>query len=137
MVALVARRFYNENYVRLPMSHRIETPGTIRYSWYTAQREHWLGGEVAGEPFYPAPDSEENFIQEHYWGYTRQRDGGTVEYGVEHPPWRIWKLDRPEFNCPIENLYGKEFVESLGKSPSSAFVAEGSPIIVRRGCRLG
>ena len=29
--------------------------------------------------------SEAEFITEHYWGYTPQRDGGTVEYVVRHP----------------------------------------------------
>jgi len=29
------------------------------------------------------PGSEEEFITEHYWGYSRSRGGGTVEYRVE------------------------------------------------------
>jgi hypothetical protein len=40
---------------------------------------------VSGAPEEAAPGSEEEFITEHYWGYTRQRDGGTIEYRVEHP----------------------------------------------------
>ena len=136
MVALVARCVYNENYVYLPMKHTIELPGTVRYSWFTGKQEHWLAGEISGESVFPSQDTEESFIEEHYWGYTRRRDGGTVEYQVEHTPWRIWQMERPEFNCDVENVYGKMFVESLSKSPSSVFVAEGSPIILRRGRRL-
>ncbi len=33
-------------------------------------------------------------------------------------------------------VYGKQFVECLRVKPTSAFVAEGSPIIVRKGVRL-
>jgi hypothetical protein len=42
--------------------------------------------------------SEAAFITEHYWGYTRQREGGTIEYRVEHPSWQIW--DRAEAASP-------------------------------------
>ena len=33
----------------------------------------------------------EEFITEHYWGYTAQRNGGCTEYKVEHPRWNVWK----------------------------------------------
>jgi hypothetical protein len=42
--------------------------------------------------------SEAEFITEHYWGYARQRDGGTSEYEVEHPRWRVWTTPRTTFD---------------------------------------
>ncbi|HZN56056.1 MAG TPA: DUF2071 domain-containing protein, partial [Candidatus Polarisedimenticolaceae bacterium] len=36
------------------------------------------------------PGSEAEFMTHRGWGYTRQRDGGTLEYEVEHSHWRIW-----------------------------------------------
>ena len=80
--------------------------------------------------------SEEEFITEHYWGYAAQRDGGTVEYQVEHPSWRVWQVSAAEFECDVEHVYGAQFCEALRSKPSSAFVADGSPIIVRKGVRL-
>ena len=55
-----------------------------------------------------APGSEAEFITEHYWGYTRQRDGGTLEYQVEHPSWPVWMLDDAAFEGDPATLYGKE-----------------------------
>jgi hypothetical protein len=56
-------------------------------------------------------DSEEAFIAEHYWGYSRQRDGATVEYQVEHPRWRVWRAEAAALSCDVAALYGAEFVD--------------------------
>jgi uncharacterized protein YqjF (DUF2071 family) len=99
-IATVARLAYNEPYVTLPMRHDIAAqatedaaPSSVRYEW--RQRAGWstLAVEASGIATPLAPDSEAEFITEHYWGYTRQRDGGTVEYHVSHPRWRTWTVD--------------------------------------------
>ena len=82
------------------------------------------------------PGSEEEFITEHYWGYTRQRDGSTVEYQVEHPRWRVWSCVDARVDCDALTLYGEPFVDALAGRPTSAFVADGSEVTVRRGRRL-
>jgi uncharacterized protein YqjF (DUF2071 family) len=142
MVALVANRVYNENYIHLPMRSRIVLPqngsaGRTTYEWRHGAIWHRLSADIAGEPIHPAPGSEPEFITEHYWGYTRQRDGGTLEYQVEHPPWRVWTAVNAHFECDVAALYGSEFAPCLRKPPTSAFVADGSEVIVRRGVRLG
>jgi uncharacterized protein YqjF (DUF2071 family) len=142
-VTLVARWVYNENYITRPMRHRIdfsrtsnEARGSLQYSW--KWREKWaeLTAEVAGDSEPLVPESEEEFITEHYWGYTRQRDGATMEYGVEHPAWRVWRATSSRLQCDVASLYGSEFVDSLTRPPTSAFVADGSGIVVRKGTRL-
>ena len=89
-----------------------------------------------GEPTPAAPGSEEEFITEHYWGYNRQRDGGTMEYAVEHPRWRMWAAADHRFDCDVAALYGAEFMPFLAAPASSAFLVEGSPVRVRQGRRL-
>jgi hypothetical protein len=84
----------------------------------------------------PAPGSEQEFVAEHYWGYTAQRDGGSLEYEVAHPPWRVWSGARAELRCDAGRLYGPGFARTLEAPPRSAFVADGSPVIVYRGRRL-
>jgi len=37
-----------------------------------------------------------------------------------------------EFSGDVAALYGKQFVETLNQSPRSAFIADGSPIIIER-----
>jgi uncharacterized protein YqjF (DUF2071 family) len=138
-IAWVARVLYNEAYVALPMAHddRLEAPERhVSYSWEYGGRTCRLGLRAAGTPYFPQPDSEESFIAEHYWGYVRQRDGSTVEYQVEHPSWQVWRGEAPEFECDVEALYGAEFVETLSRPPTSAFLAKGSEIMVRRGRAL-
>jgi uncharacterized protein YqjF (DUF2071 family) len=141
MVSCVARTVYNENYVTRRMRHTVEpptdaAPGRVTYEWKDARRWNRLSATIAGEATPAGPESEEAFIAEHYWGYTRQRDGGTAVYLVEHPPWRVWRAVATEFDCDVSGFYGPEFGTALGKKPSSAFVADGSPIVVRKGRRL-
>jgi hypothetical protein len=83
-----------------------------------------------------APGSEAEFITEHYWGYTRQRDGGTVEYRVTHPRWRTWDVSRATLTGDLERLYGPMFGAVLSRAPRSAFLAEGSPIVVHTPVRI-
>jgi uncharacterized protein len=140
LVTLVARWVYNENYVTLPMRHEVRLPtergaGTVRYEWFFRGRWNGLSVRFAGAPQPLVAGSEEEFITEHYWGYTRLRDGTTAEYRVEHPPWRVWPTKQATLDCDVAELYGAEFVPFLRGEPSSAFVAEGSPIGVRRGQR--
>jgi hypothetical protein len=80
--------------------------------------------------------SEEQFIVEHSWGYTRQRDGSTREYLVEHPPWRIRRARKASLDCDVRELYGAEFEAALGQAPCSAFLAEGSSVRVHFGIRI-
>jgi hypothetical protein len=89
-----------------------------------------------GDPSVAVEGSEEQFITEHYWGYTRQRDGSTIEYRVEHPPWRVWQAADARLDCDVAGVYGSPFVEALSAAPCSAFLAEGSQVTVFRPERL-
>jgi hypothetical protein len=89
-----------------------------------------------GEPRPLVPGEEAEFITEHYWGYTRQRDGSTIEYRVEHPSWRVWEAAEPHVFGNLDATYGATFGSALRGTPRSAFVAEGSPVTVYRPTRL-
>jgi len=142
-IAVVARRVYNENYIALPMRHTIdleqttERVGEISYAWCLHSRWNSLSAEIAGLPTIPEEATEESFIAEHYWGYSKQPDGSTLEYEVEHPPWQVWRARSAALDCDVAQLYGADFEPFLGSVPSSAFVAVGSPIKVRWGQSLG
>ena len=138
-IARVARALYNEPYVSLPMGHEIierEASRSVRYAWRLRGAENFLRVDVAGKPALITDGSEEEFIAEHYWGYTRQRDGSTIEYQVEHPRWSIWSAKRAELRCDARELYGPEFETLLASQPSSAFLADGSAVVVHRAVRL-
>jgi uncharacterized protein len=138
-IAWTARVFYNENYITLPMSHRSELKGNdqkLTYEWTADKRRNFLQIQTRGEASETQVGSCEEFITEHYWGYARQRDGGTVEYQVEHPRWRVWSGRESWFDCDVERLYGNTFARFLLAPPASAFLADGSAVTVFRGRRL-
>jgi len=138
-IALTARLFYGENYVRRPMAHRRnakESDLEVQYSWRSRNQWSKLEGHAAGAPSLPAEGSPEQFITEHYWGYSRQRDGGTVEYHVSHVPWKVWTASPAHFSGDTRDLYGDKLTQLLAKTPASAFIAEGSPVKVFKGVKL-
>ena len=142
-IAAVARWCYNEPYSAVPMAHELSVDGLAKggsgraaYRWRVGGRWHRLEVRTAGLPDFPDLDSEAEFVAEHYWGYSRQRDGGTVEYRVDHPKWRVWKADAAELDCDVASVYGAGFTEWLPAAPRSAFLAEGSAVVVSRGQRL-
>ena len=140
-IAATARLLYGEKYVSLPMRHSITgDPArggmSVSYGWRRGGRWNGLGGVAGGAAREALPGSEEEFITEHYWGYTPQRDGGCAEYRVEHPRWSVWQADGVELDCDVHGLYGARFEPFLRGKPSSAFVADGSEVSVYPGTRL-
>jgi len=139
-IAWVARAFYGENYVALPMQHSIGGENcsgarTVSYSWWFHGAEHKLHIIIRGKGKYCATGTAEEFITEHYWGYARRRDGRTTEYRVEHPRWRVITAEKAGLDCDVAEIYGDQFVEFL-QTPSSAFLADGSDVTVSKGTLL-
>jgi uncharacterized protein YqjF (DUF2071 family) len=144
-IAAVARVVYEEPYVALPMRHRIDLDatgasllpgGAVEYGWRWRGRWNALRATTEGGPEPLVAGSEEEFVTEHYWGYTARSRGPTAEYRVEHPAWRTWRVSDASLDCDVASLYGARFVDPLSGPPCSAFVAEGSPIRVMAGARL-
>ncbi len=75
--------------------------------------------------------SQEEFITEHYWGYTAGKR--TSEYRVEHPRWRIWPAQSARLEADLAvTLRGAVRRPRFPRSPASAFIAEGSHVQVWR-----
>lgn len=139
-IAQVARTFYNENYVALPMAHDIRTTDdggiAAAYRWLSGGNWSEMSFESQGNAEPLRDGSEEQFIAEHFWGYAAQPDGSCIEYQVTHPSWRVWQARHAEFEGNVEELYGREFATVLRGAPASAFLAQGSAVTVMRGRRL-
>jgi len=144
-IALVARAFYGENYLALPMKHAIEHVDlklSVEYSWRRGRKWESLKMSAGGEARSIPAGSHEEFITEHYWGYTcvrarhaeaeERRRAGCSEYRVEHPRWKIWTAETFDFRADVTATYGAQFAETLAAPPRSAFIAEGSSISVER-----
>ncbi len=138
-IAVVARVAYNENYFCYPMSHEFSVDGErrgFRYAWKKRGRNYAIEARTSGEAKALESGSMEQFITEHYWGYAKQRDGGTVEYRVEHEPWRVWNADEASLDGDVKALYGAEFEHALSGRPQSALGADGSEVRVYSGKRV-
>lgn len=135
-VAAVARLLFKENYSCVPMSHRIESR-TVEYTWKFGSDRCLMKIETDGELFVPPEGSLSQFITEHYWGYTTHKGGGSLEYEVQHPPWRVWNAKQAGFLGNAAGLYGAEIAQILTREPDSAFLAEGSPVAVFKSRRIG
>jgi uncharacterized protein YqjF (DUF2071 family) len=133
-IALVARAFYGEPYLALPMKHEIEHLDCtlkVEFSWRRGHKWESLKMRATGEPQTIPTGSHAEFITEHYWGYTSLRSG-CGEYRVEHPRWKIWNATSFEFNADVATLYGEQFTDTLNTPPRYAFIADGSPVTIAR-----
>ena len=134
LVSEVARLTYNEPYRTVPMQHTlVETNGrlqSVEYLFGRPRDQCRFALHVEGAAQEMRPGSEEEFLSDRDWGYTRQRDGGTVEYRVEHPRWRAWTDARWELDGPLGEFYDKPFADILSGAPASASVADGSAVTV-------
>jgi uncharacterized protein YqjF (DUF2071 family) len=136
-IALIARTFYGEPYSAMPMRHSLEHQDgrvSAEYQWRRGTCWETLGMTATGQSRPSDQGSHEEFITEHYWGYTARR-GGLSEYQVEHPRWKVWTAETWKFEADVATLYGPQFVEALSAPAVSAFIAEGSHIQVHRRTR--
>lgn len=139
-IAAVARTVYGENYVSMKMRHRCDIEsrgGVVEYGWRNGSKWNGLSVRAEGPARLAVAGSEEEFITEHYWGYAARPGKPTMEYEVEHPRWNIWPVREASLELDAAAIYGSEFAGPLSAKPSSAFLAEGSAIVVRRGLPLG
>jgi uncharacterized protein YqjF (DUF2071 family) len=134
-IAMVARAAYNEPYVALPMRHRCETTD-VSYEWRLPSGWAEMRGRPVGSGTPLVNGSHEEFITEHFWGYTRQRDGSTIEYRVEHPRWNVWPVADTHVAGDFTALYGGELATVVSGAPSSAFLADGSAVTVYAPTRI-
>lgn len=134
-ITFVANTLYKENYQTLPMKHiwiEQEHQLEVEYLW---KNEHWNKFAVTADSIAKdiEPESEEEFITEHYWGYTKINSQKTSEYGVEHPRWQVYSVKDYAISVDFELNYGNEFAFLSQKKPDSVMLAEGSDIRVMKG----
>ncbi|MEO7312063.1 MAG: DUF2071 domain-containing protein [Chitinophagaceae bacterium] len=135
IIAWMANGLYNEHYKAMPTRHqRLETTTGVQVSYDWKFKDKWNSLSVAAEnaPVLIQSGTEEEFIFEHYWGYNELNPKTTIEYGVEHPRWKVYPVTSFEASYDIENLYGQAFVPYLSVQPNSVFLAKGSRVIVRK-----
>jgi uncharacterized protein YqjF (DUF2071 family) len=142
-IAWTARVLFGENYLTVPIRHHVELPNgdpralsRVEYLWTLGGREHRLHMTVSGIGQPAVAGSLEEFVIEHYWGYSGGTGRATIEYRVDHPRWNLWPAREARFDVDVAQLYGPRFVDSLSDTPASAFFADGSAVTLFKGVRI-
>ncbi len=137
-ITFVANTIYNENYETLPTNHSwIATPAVlnVEYRW---KKGDWNYFRVSTEktPVNIEAGSEEEFMTEHYWGYTKAGNDHSLEYEVAHPRWEIYPVRTYSLEVNFGSVYGSQFGFLSKQKPASVLLAEGSAIQVLRSQKI-
>jgi len=132
-VAWLANKLYKEHYISIPTRHKIETrtgSKIVNYDW----KFHNLWNSISVEAEIKSRDmldgSLEEFIFEHYYGYTKISDSESQEYRINHPKWRVNNVNNSSVQCDFAQMYGQGFSVLSHQTPESVIIAEGSDISV-------
>jgi len=132
-LTFVANTIYNENYETLPMKHSWSSEkdsSTIEYKWKKSGKWNSIKVRASIDKFEIEPQSETEFITEHYWGYAGVNEKKSNEYEVTHPRWEVYQVNDYEIDADFGAIYGSKFDFLTSLKPSSVMLAEGSAITI-------
>lgn len=138
-LTFVANNLYGEHYATMPMRHSVimeKEELKVEYGWKRGKTWHSMRATTESKSTLISEGSEEEFITEHYWGYTKLKGNRTSEYGVEHPRWNVHKVLNYKIDVDFAALYGSDFSFLNAAQVRSVLLADGSEIIVRGGSKL-
>ncbi len=130
-ISLVANTLYNEKYSTMQMQHYFKSRNEqieLGYSWLHQKKWNKLEAIVENKTIEMKAKSEEEFIAEHYWGYSKFNDKTTIEYAVRHPRWKLFTIKKFSIDVDFIKIYGDQFSFLQNATPESVFVAQGSAI---------
>jgi len=130
-IGFIANTLYNEHYSTRRMKHfrKVEDSEiNLGYQWKHQGKWNSIEATTASTTVPMQQGSVEQFIAEHYWGYSRYNARTTYEYEVQHPPWEIYPVKQYLVDCDFGAVYGKQFAFLDRTTPDMVLVAKGSPI---------
>lgn len=133
-ITFIANTLYKEHYETHTMAHQLESKAevvTVGYQWQTGNQTQTL--QVKAYDFMTEidPESEAEFIMEHYFGYTKFNETTTYEYEVQHPKWKHYFIKNYTIDIDFTKVYGNSFSFLNDLQPTSVFLAEGSEIRIK------
>ena len=134
LVAWLANKLYKEHYIAIPTKSTILNTGSvknIKYEWKINKEWNHIAVNTAKENEQMLPGSVEEFIFEHYYGYTKINSQRSQEYKVNHPRWLVNKVIDHSIHCDFKSMYGNDFSFLNDQLPGSVIMAEGSPVTVK------
>jgi uncharacterized protein YqjF (DUF2071 family) len=132
-VAWLANKLYKEHYIAIPTKNKIlhsENNKTVKYDWKIQGKWNFLEVQATTKAREMPSNSLEEFIFEHYYGYTKINETETQEYKINHPRWLVNDVIDFKIHCDFSSMYGKAFQHLSTQHPKSVIIAEGSEIQV-------
>lgn len=132
-VAWLANKLYKEHYITIPTKHDLvldQSSKSIQYEWKVGESWNHLKVKATRNSREMERGSLEEFIFEHYYGYTKISDSVSQEYKINHPRWLVNDVNEKSVNCDFAQMYGPPFSDLNNKNPVSVITAEGSNISV-------
>ena len=133
LVAWLANKLYKEHYTAILTKNNIvnaESTKNIKYEWKLNKKWNHIATTVEQKNTAMLQGSIEEFIFEHYYGYTRLNSQNSLEYKVNHPRWNVNKVIDYSINCDFKSMYGIDFSFLSRRQPDSVMVAEGSAVTI-------
>ena len=133
-VAWLANKLYKEHYMAIPTKNKIDISHStkkIQYEWKINNAWNQLAVNAVAKKENMETGGIEEFIFEHYFGYTKINDHISQEYRVNHPRWQVNKVKDYTINCDFTSMYGNDFSFLSNQNPDSVILAEGSPVTVK------
>lgn len=132
-VAWLANKLYKEHYIAIPTKNHFHEDAHakhIKYEWKINNKWNQLSVTTALQAQVMRAGSIEEFIFEHYFGYTKINDDVTQEYKVNHERWLVNEVHDYSIHCDFAAMYGDSF-SGLGiTAPHSVMLALGSQVTV-------
>ena len=133
-VAWLANKLYKEHYSVATVNYTWDINNAtkkIMYKWKQYKNWNQIYIEAENKEILMPEQSFEEFIFEHYVGYTKVNANSTEEYDINHPRWKINKVLNYTIECDFDKNYGSDFAFLNSTKPTSVFIAEGSEIEVK------
>lgn len=133
IVAWVANKLYKEHYISIPTRHNwtiTKDKKEIAYNWKVKTKWNTIKVVASVTKHKMESGSMEEFIFEHYYGYTKVNIEHSIEYKINHPSWEINAIEDYQIDCDFAAFYGKDFEVLNSSKPHSIMLAEGSDISV-------
>jgi uncharacterized protein YqjF (DUF2071 family) len=124
-VAWMANYLYKEHYTAVKTKHDWELTDTskkINYSWKKNKKWNTIQVNAQSKSNSMKNGSIEAFIFEHYFGYTRVNENKTLEYGINHPSWKINQVIDYRIDCDFEKMYGSDFAFLNAQQPDMSYL---------------
>lgn len=133
IVSFLANLLYKEHYSVAEMSSSILVENDIKninYYWKATSEQQNIFASFHKELKIIEPNSLEEFIYEHYFGFTKVSETKTWEYKVNHPRWLTNEVIAYKIECDFEKMYGSDFAFLNHQKPYSVYNAQGSEVSI-------